>query len=147
MCIIYAKNNGAVANLGKANICFTINYSFNMLFCHFRYFHFCNTDMSFVKMTSFPSSTMSQIFMILKNFTYICKNPILLSVISKFRKQKEFRFFNSRICANGYCSIANGGYIYYQVSKNWFLKMLLCLLVILATVILILLKTLWKTLF
>ena len=55
----------------------------------------------------------------------------------------------SRICANGYCLIANWGYIYYQISKNGSLKKLLCLfgIFILATLTLILLKTLWKNLF
>ena len=73
MCIRHAKNNGAVANLSQANIDFTINYPLNMLFCHFRYFHFFNIDMSFDKMTNFPSFPMLQIFMIWKPFTCICK--------------------------------------------------------------------------
>ena len=63
--------------------------------------------------------------------------------------RKYFGSLVSRIYANGNCSIANWGYIYYQVSKNGSLKILLCLfdIFILATLTLILLKTLWKNLF
>ena len=56
------------------------------------------------------------------------KKPVLFSIISKFRKYEYFISLISRICANGYWSITNWGYIYYQVSKNGSLKMLLCLL-------------------
>ena len=53
MSIICARDNRAVANLGYTNICFIINGPFDMLFCHFRYFDFSNTDMSFVKKDEF----------------------------------------------------------------------------------------------
>ena len=69
-----------------------------------------------------------------------------------FRNSRNIKYFISlisRIRANGYWSISNWGYIYYQVSKNRSLKILPCLfhIFILATLTLILLKTLWKKLF
>ena len=113
-----------------------------MVFCHFRYFHFCNTDISFVKTMNFPSSTTLQIFMICKPFRYICCLLFL-----NWGNMKYFISLIFRIGANGYCSIANWGYIYYQVSKNGSLKMLLCLfgIFILATLTLICWKLYEKT--
>ena len=94
-----------------------------MLFCHFQYFKFCNTDMSFVKMTNFRSSTMLKTFMIWKPFICIWKkSPFCCLFFLNSGNISYFVSLNSRISANSYCSIANWGYLYYQVSKNGSLK-------------------------
>ena len=89
---------------------------------HFLYFQFCNTDMSFLKITNFPSSTMLQIFMIWKPFTYIRKKSVLLSIISKFLVSLIFR-----ICANSYCSVSNDVTYIINFQKKRIVKMLLYL--------------------
>ena len=68
-----------------------------MLFCHFSYFHFWNTDMSFAKKMNFPSITMLLNFMILKlshenhgllNFHLNLQKTVLFSITSKLRNHE-----------------------------------------------------------
>ena len=97
MYIIGVKDNGTVANLGYINIWFARNNPSDMLFCHFSYFHFCNTDMSLAKKMNFPSITMLLNFMILKlshenhgllNFHLNLQKTVLFSITSKLRNHE-----------------------------------------------------------
>ena len=144
MCTIFAKNNGIVANFD-----FTINDRWICYFVISGIFLFATLTV-LCKNNELPKFYYVTNFYDLESFhMHLQKSQFCCLLFLNSGNMKYFVSLISRTCAHGYWSIANWGYLHHRVSKNGSLKMLLCLfgILILATLTLILLKTLWKNLF
>ena len=94
MCTIFAKNNGIVENLGEANIDFTINDRWICYFVISGIFLFATLTV-LCKNNEFPKFYYVTNFYDLETFhIHFAKEPVLLSIISKFRKYEIFCFSN-----------------------------------------------------
>ena len=90
-CVLWPKFNWKLVNGHYINVWVTTNEPLKMLPCHFRFFHFFNFNMNFVKNVMKKVSILRRIFKVCLKFFYVTQ----IFTISKFLtlKWQPFKYF------------------------------------------------------